>query len=748
MQEDEPLRRRSAAYWNPSTWRLRTKISLVLLLPVLVALLLAGSRVQAELSQAGVLSAVRDQMTVVQGIAELGGLVDDEMIHDGGTAQTGAVDAKAATVRHDAEFADLAPAISRMLETQLGKLADLRQQRDSPAVKTAEYHDFAVALSEIVPGVVGQARNAELDASANITKAYMQLRTSLAGQEALTGRPDDASITATGNAAAEETVLTGQLRRVVPAGAEAARFAAATSPGAGGPAAKRVALGNLLSEQVKALSDAVGARTNVARSDALRDTALVLASLLGALAIALAVARSVVAPIRRLHAAALDAARRRLPDTIDRIRDGDDVDWEATEPLPVDSEEEIGQLARAFDDMHRQAVRLAVGEQAEMRIQVSEMFMTLSRRSQSLVELQLSVIEDLEADEQDPQRLAELFQIDHIATRLRRNGENLQVLAGGRPVRRDAGAVATVELLRAATSEVKDYQRVALGNAPRGSVQSEAAADVVHILAELLENAIRSSPPEEQVVLTADRGADGGVLIEVVDIGLGMSREDLEAANARLAAGATVSPETTRRMGLFVVGRLAASHGITVRLRPTTTRTASAGVTASVHVPGVLILVDLPPRPGALALPTTVDGAARHELEPRWPAEEPGPAPPVVPEHTPLPTPIFDQMLSHWFADVPATPPRPGEWATPADQVRQAAEAAVGTVDGLELTGSGLPTRRPGAQLAPGSVAPRQPEPATASFRDPAAVRNNLSRHYSGMRAARHRVSGDPKAEQ
>jgi anti-sigma regulatory factor (Ser/Thr protein kinase) len=393
-------------------------------------------------------------------------------------------------------------------------------------------------------------------------------------------------------------------------------------------------------------------------------------------------------------------------------------------------------------------VRLAVGEQAEMRIQVSEMFMTLSRRSQSLVELQLSVIEDLEADEQDPQRLAELFQIDHIATRLRRNGENLQVLAGGRPVRRDVGAIATVELLRAATSEVKDYQRIALGNAPRGSVQSEAAADVVHILAELLENAIRSSPPEEQVVLTADRGADGGVLIEVVDIGLGMSREDLEAANARLAAGATVSPETTRRMGLFVVGRLAASHGITVRLRPTTTRTASAGVTASVHVPGVLILVDLPPRPGSLALSTTVNGTARHELEPQWPAEEPGPAPPAVPEHSPLPTPIFDQMLSHWFADPPATPPRPGEWATPADQVRQAAEAAVGTVDGLEFTGSGLPTRRPGAQLAPGSVAPRRPEPATASFRDPAAVRNNLSRHYSGMRAARHRVSGDPKAEQ
>ncbi|MEU4247114.1 ATP-binding protein [Amycolatopsis sp. NPDC026612] len=715
----------------------------MLLLPVMVALLLAGGRVQAELGQAGALSAVRDQMPVVQGISELAGLVDDEMIHDGGAAQTAAVDEKAAIVRHDAAFSQLNPALSRSLEDQLGKLADLRQQTGSPAAKTAAYHDFTVALSEVISGVVGQAGNGDLGALATIAESLVQLRTSLAGQQASAARSDGASAAAGQRAAAEETVLTGQIRRVLPTGAAAARFAAATSTGAGDVEAKRAMLGTILAEQVKTLSDAVGAQTNTARSDALRDAALVLASLLGALAVALAVARSVVAPIRRLHAAALDTARRRLPATIERIREGDEVDWRTTASIPVDSEEEIGQLARAFDDMHRQAVRLAVGEQAEMRIQVSEMFMTLSRRSQSLVELQLSVIEDLEADEQDPQRLAELFQIDHIATRLRRNGENLQVLAGGKPVRRDVGPVATVELLRAATSEVKDYQRVSLGNAPRGSVQSEAAADVVHILAELLENAIRSSPPEEQVVLTADRGFDGGLLIEVVDVGLGMTREDLEAANARLGAGAAVSPETTRRMGLFVVSRLAASHGITVRLRPTTTRTASAGITASVHVPGVLILVDLPPRQLPPGRSPAMNGTARHELEPRWPAEEPPSVAVVDP-----PTPIFDQMVSHWFADTPAKAAPAGTWATPADQVRQAAEAAVGTLDDAEFTDSGLPARQPGAQLAPGSVAPRPQQPPDSSFRDPAAVRNNLSRHYSGMRAARHRVSGEPDAEQ
>ncbi|MFD8492777.1 ATP-binding protein [Amycolatopsis sp. NPDC059657] len=739
MKEDEPLRRRPAAtYWNPSTWRLRTKISVVLLLPVLVALLLAGVRVQAELARAGGLSAVRDQVPVLQGIAELSALVDDEMIHDGGSAQTSAVDAKSASVRHDADFARLAPETAQALETELGKLAELRQETGSPAVKTGGYHDFVFALSEVVPRVVGQAGGSpDLDVSAGVAKALVQLRTSLAVREALSGQSQDPPIVAaTQQAAAEEIVLTAQIRRSLPPGAEAARFAAATIPGAGGPAAKRAALGNLLTEHIKMLSDSVGFQTNLARSDALRDAALIIASLLGALAVALAVARSLVAPIRRLHAAAIDAARRRLPDTIERIRGGEVIDWQAIEPLPVGSEEEIGQLARAFDDMHQQAVRLAVGEQAEMRIQVSEMFMTLSRRSQSLVELQLSVIEDLETDEQDPQRLAELFQIDHIATRLRRNGENLQVLAGGRPVRREIGPVATVELLRAATSEVKDYQRISLGNAPRGSVQSEAAADVVHILAELLENAIRSSPPDEQVVLTADRGFDGGVLIEVVDVGLGMGREDIEAANVRLSAGDAVSPETTRRMGLFVVSRLAAPHGITVRLRPTATRTANAGITASVHVPGELVLVDLPPRPA-------INGSARHELEPRWPSEEPRP---FDAELTPMPLPIFDQTLSHWFAEEPvaAATDQAGQWVTPVDQVRLAAEVAVGGLADLEFTESGLPTRQPGAQLAPGAAAPRRPETSNTSFRDPAAVRNNLSRHYSGMRAARHRVTNEP----
>ncbi|NBH11874.1 histidine kinase, partial [Amycolatopsis sp. SID8362] len=199
---------------------MRTKISVVLLLPVLVALLLAGARVQGELAQAGGLSAVRDQMPVVQGISELAGLVDDEMIHDGAAAQTAAVDGKAAAVRRDAAFSQLTPELARTLEDQLGKLADLRQQAGSAGEKTTAYHDFTVALSEMISGVVGQAGNADLGASANLSAGLVQLRTVLAVQEAVAG---EGAAAVAGRATSEEAVLTGQLRRVLPAGAVAAR---------------------------------------------------------------------------------------------------------------------------------------------------------------------------------------------------------------------------------------------------------------------------------------------------------------------------------------------------------------------------------------------------------------------------------------------------------------------------------------------------------------------------------------------
>jgi signal transduction histidine kinase len=501
--------------------------------------------------------------------------------------------------------------------------------------------------------------------------ALLQLRTDVDVERALLGSPaNTVELVAASRAATEEMVLGSQAQHDIPATLAPGLAAATSTTGdrlaqianglAGGHLdqatavrsidAENVQLGQLTNSMVGALSEQVTVLADAAKSAALRDTALILAALLGALAVALQVARSVVFPIRKLHAAAIDAAQHLLPDTIARMRAGQDVDWHNVAPVAVHGNEEVGQLARAFDDMHGQAVRLA-GEQAELRTQVSEMFMTLSRRSQSLVESQLTVIDRLEADEQDPQRLDELFRVDHLATRLRRNGENLQVLAGGQPVRRDHGPLSAVELFRAATSEVKDYRRIALGNAPYGSVRAPAGEDVVHILAELLDNATRYSSPADKVLLTADRGADGGLLFEVVDTGLGMTTEDIETANNRLAGGGAVTPETTRRMGLFVVGRLAAPHGVTVRLRRTEVRSSTPGITASVHVPGDLVVTDRADGSGWPFQITPTPETNGHELLDE-PAMRSGDLPLDWPMPPPAPTPIFDRMASRWFDEL------------------------------------------------------------------------------------------------
>lgn len=773
MDETAPAEvRQAATSWQPGTWSLRTKIFVVLLLPVVVALALAGLRVRAELDQAGKLSAVRDQLPVLQGTIELAELVADEMVT--ASAQPGSaalrttvdgVDAKVTDLQRAADFAELPTETGREFNTALGRLGGLRTGEggsDDPIELTDGYRDIVFALSEVVPGLIAEAGNSDLDATANTTRSMIQLRMNLAAEEALLnsalpGPSDRATLAAADRVAAEETALSGQILRGMPP-EDAERFEAVTAsaaarqdtlrnalasdgaPDLGALAAplsrEAAALDDLIGEHVDSLSATVSERTNAGRSEALRDTALVLGALLGALAVALLVARSLVRPVRTLHAAALEAARRTLPATIERVRAGGQVSWHDADTVPVEGDEEIGQLARAFGDMQRQAVLLA-GEQAELRKQVSEMFMTLSRRSQSLVELQLSVLEDLEAEERDPGRLEELFRLDHLATRLRRNGENLQVLAGGTPSRHEHGPVSTIELLRGATSEVKDYRRVTVVHAPSGSVRSHVAADVVHILAELLENAVRYSPPEEKVVLTADRGADGGLLVEVVDHGLGMAPEDLAAANRRLASGDAVSPETTRRMGLFVVGRLAAPHGVTVRLRSTLAKAGRAGITASVHVPGDLVFADAVPAGAPTALVSAVNGSRGSTQTGEAITELAlGRNRPVPP---PARTPIYENVVSNWFAE-----PSPGK-ATGTAQPQPAASRVrpADETRSSELTAAGLPARKPGAQLAPGAATPRTRTSPASGFRDPNAVRNNLARHYNGLRAARLRAGTD-----
>ncbi|WP_443076472.1 nitrate- and nitrite sensing domain-containing protein [Streptomyces sp. TRM 70361] len=305
-----------------------------------------------------------------------------------------------------------------------------------------------------------------------------------------------------------------------------------------------------------------------AKRDAVINSVVVLAALLIAFFVAAMMARSMSNNMRRLRAAAFDVAQQRLPMLVDQLSrtDPGKVDTKV-QPIPIDSRDEIGEVAKAFDQVHREAVRLAA-EQALLRGNVNAIFTNLSRRNQGLIEGQLSLITELENNEADPDQLENLFRLDHLATRMRRNGENLLVLAGEEPGRRWNQPVPLVDVLRAASSEVEDYERIELAGLPESEIHGAVVTDLVHLLAELLENATSFSSPQTKVRVTATRLPDGRVMIEIHDKGIGLTPEDFADINHKLANPPTVDVSVSQRMGLFVVGRLAARHGIRVQLRP------------------------------------------------------------------------------------------------------------------------------------------------------------------------------------
>ncbi len=294
------------------------------------------------------------------------------------------------------------------------------------------------------------------------------------------------------------------------------------------------------------------------------------------------VARSMIRPLRKLRADALEVAGSKLPDMVRRLSESEGGDASAEiEPIGVTSTDEIGEVARAFDQVHREAVRLAADE-AMLRGNLNAMFVNLSRRSQSLIERQLSLIDNLEQTEQDADRLSSLFRLDHLATRMRRNSENLLVLAGHEAAsRRWSQPVPLVDVLRAAISEIEQYERVVLNVQPGIQVIGQAVNDIVHLVAEIVENATTFSPEDTQVYVTGQPLTSGGVLLDITDNGVGISEQEMAHANWRLDNPPVVDVAVSRRMGLFVVGRLAARHGVRVRLR----HAQSGGLTALIWLP-------------------------------------------------------------------------------------------------------------------------------------------------------------------
>jgi signal transduction histidine kinase len=523
------------------------------------------------------------------------------------------------------------------------------------------------------------------------------------------------------------------------------------------------------------LTDEMLRRSRTLKSDAQQRAILDAAALLGVLILVLLattlVARSMVRPLRTLRAGALDVASNRLPEMVRRLREPDAGNEPLkVEPIDVHSTDEIGEVARSFDEVHREAVRLASNE-ALLRGNVNAMFVNLSRRSQSLIERQLRLIEELEQSEQDAARLESLFKLDHLATRMRRNGENLLVLGGQEQTRRWNKPVALVDIVRASLSEVEQYERVTLRIQDDVSVIGRVVNDLVHLIAELVENSTSFSPEHTKVAVSGHLLSGGGAMLQISDNGVGMSPEELEEANWKLANPPTIDVSISRRMGLFVVGRLAQRHGIRVELRAA----LSGGLTAFVILPATAITQDGAPRmPQRLDAPA--DAAARRTLAAEAPAPrgqlprsvEPVAAAPVPdtpweparnfnePATGPMEPPQFEDEPPRRSMEPPrspAEPPRsPAEpvWS-PRENVRPPAEPARNHAEPSGDPETPLPKRKPASTSPPGrGAAPSAPgrsgPPASAppTGRPPRQQNPGFS---SGRPPARPTVTGSARDE-
>ena len=313
------------------------------------------------------------------------------------------------------------------------------------------------------------------------------------------------------------------------------------------------------------------------------------ATALLSIALVLTLARRVARPLQELTEAAGLLATERLPALIDGIAAPGNEDnrfLAATiQPIEIHSHDEIGQLASAFNSIQTVAVDVAAEQAALMRKGIGDLFVNLARRNQVLLDRQIEVFDELEADEQDADQLAKLYRLDHIATRMRRNAESLLVLAGVESTRRRTKHVAMLDVVRAAIGEIEDYTRVDVGHFDELQLQGTASVDLGHLLAELLENATQLSPPETRVIVEG-RAVKHGYALSLTDSGVGMTPEQVAEANHLLANPPPVGLAISRTLGLTVVARLASRHNVTVRLAAV----PGGGTVVVVSVPSHLVV--------------------------------------------------------------------------------------------------------------------------------------------------------------
>jgi signal transduction histidine kinase len=296
------------------------------------------------------------------------------------------------------------------------------------------------------------------------------------------------------------------------------------------------------------------------------------------------IAQAVRKSLKTITEAANRAATVGLPQTVALIQSAsEDSPLPELERVQVESNDELGELATALNSMQDTAVALA-SEQALVRRNVSQNLVNLARRNQALLGRSLNLLTRLEQDERDPDKLQDLFRVDHLTTRMRRNADSLLVLAGAEPNRKWSEAVDLGDVVRAAVSAIEAFDRVDIVGLDAAEIKGTNVNDIAHLVAELIENATNFSPPDSRVAVIGRAKADGYLLV-ITDDGLGMSPEDLYEANARISAYSAFESTPTRVLGLNVVGRLANRHGIEVSLA----ESATAGIAARIVLPGSVL---------------------------------------------------------------------------------------------------------------------------------------------------------------
>jgi signal transduction histidine kinase len=603
------------ASWSPRNWPVRWKVVAIVAVPLLLAMIFGGLRISAAFTEAHDLRLAADRAELVPAITKYMSALDVALL-----AGSAGGDVEGAKKNYDARKnelqarltgTDVAPdvraGVGAMLTGGQALLDRIASNTIGLRERVTTYAPILLTAENAIDGSV-RVDNVQIRAAAQGLSRAIGARGQMTMQQLLVTRGADlpepelrtSMITLAGT---EPSTLFGMAEVLGVGSAEAktlqqqmvTRMAILSDPTSvlvNNPALLRsiqttdAIAAQVIKDTTALVTKAVEDQARSRRDAAVRETALVLAVIAAALLVVSLVARSLIQPLRVLRDSALKVAHEDLEREITRVRAGDE---QPPAPLPVYTTEEIGQVAHAVDELHTQALLLA-GDEARLRLLVNDMFETMSRRNRSLVDQQLSLIDQLERNEEDPDRLDSLFRLDHLAARMRRNGANLLVLAGAQSVRGEQRApVPLSSVINAATSEVEDYRRVETSMVPDCSITGPASGDVIHLIAELIDNALRYSPPASPVRVSAARRSDAAILLEIVDVGLGMTDGDRRIANMRLRAGGDVTPDSARHMGLFVVGRLAGRHGIRVRLRGSSVEQARSGTTAEVYLPATVV---------------------------------------------------------------------------------------------------------------------------------------------------------------